>query len=123
MSRLFLLIILIVIILGCENKKQKLFILKGFAIGTSYKIEYYSVKNNPKIKKGIDSVIYAINESLSTYIPNSDISQINNGNSNINTDILFQDVFNLSKEIHKKSKGFFDPTVGTLRNAYGFGDT
>ncbi|MEP5934551.1 MAG: FAD:protein FMN transferase [Winogradskyella arenosi] len=123
--KLFSLFILTTILLGCQTKKQKLIILQGLAIGTSYKIEYYSNNDNdnPKIKKGIDSVINSMNKSLSTYIPNSDISQINKGNSNINTDILFQDVFKLSKDLYKKSKGFFDPTVGTLRNAYGFGDT
>jgi thiamine biosynthesis lipoprotein len=116
-------LILSIFIFGCKKQEEKLITLKGLAFGTSYKIEYYSLNNNSKISKGIDSVIYSINKSLSTYIPNSDISKINNGNLNIVTDIHFQDVFKLSKTINNKSGGYFDPTVGALRNAYGFGDT
>ncbi|WP_379932843.1 FAD:protein FMN transferase [Maribacter chungangensis] len=97
--------------------------MNGLAFGTTYRIEYYDFKDTIKIEEGIASVIDSINNSLSTYLPESEISKINRGNSNIVTDILFQDVFKLSKEIHKKSNGYFDPTVGILRNAYGFGDT
>ncbi len=118
--KLFLLTLLL---LGCVNKKEKLITLNGLAFGTTYKIEYYDSLTDNKIKKGIDSIVIAINKSLSTYLPESDISKINKGNTAIKTDILFQEVFKLSKEIHLKSKGYFDPTVGILRNAYGFGDT
>jgi thiamine biosynthesis lipoprotein len=117
------LFLLALLLLGCANKKEKLITLNGLAFGTTYKIEYYDFGTDSKIKKGIDSVVRAINKSLSTYLPESDISKINKGNTAIKTDILFQDVFMLSKEIHLKSKGYFDPTVGVLRNAYGFGDT
>lgn len=110
-------------LIACDNGKQQLITLEGLAFGTSYKIEYYEVHNNPNIPKGIDSIIYTINKSLSTYLPKSDITGINNGNKDIVTDSVFRDVFNLSKEIHRKSDGYFDPTVGVLRNAYGFGDT
>jgi thiamine biosynthesis lipoprotein len=34
---------------------------------------------------------------------------------------MFKDVFTLSREIYKKTNGYFDPTVGTLVNAWGFG--
>ena len=121
-SRFLILLLLTIFIWSCKNEIQKLITLKGLAFGTSYKIEYYDLNENPKISVGIDSVIQSINKSLSTYLPKSDISKINIGNSNIVTDLLFQDVFNLSKEIHKKSGGYFDPTIGVLRNAYGFGD-
>jgi len=115
--------IFVILFIGCERKNERLIILSGPALGTSYRIEYYSTDTSAKISKEIDSIIFSINKSLSTYLPNSDISQINNGNSEIVTDSLFQDVFYLSKEIYEKSNGFFDPTVGNLRNAYGFGDT
>jgi FAD:protein FMN transferase len=109
--------------LGCHKKHEKRITLNGLAFGTYYKIEYYDLNVNSKIQKGIDSVIYSINKSMSTYISNSDISKINIGDTTVVTDIQFQDVFKLSKIINKKSGGYFDPTVGVLRNAYGFGDT
>ncbi|NQX85900.1 MAG: hypothetical protein HRT67_08335 [Flavobacteriaceae bacterium] len=76
--RLFLLAFLL---LGCANKKEKLITLNGLAFGTTYKIEYYDFGTDSKIKKGIDFVVRAINKSLSTYLPESDISEINKGNT------------------------------------------
>lgn len=32
---------------------------------------------------------------------------------------MFREVFKLSKKIHKGTKGYFDPTVGNLVNAWG----
>jgi len=63
----------------------------------------------------------AVNKSMSTYIPDSDISKINQGDSRLVVDEMFQEVFLLSKEIYEKTDGYFDPTVGTLVNAWGFG--
>ena len=62
-----------------------------------------------------------MNSSLSTYIPTSDISRINKGDSNVIVDDYFIEVFNKSKRIFTETDGFFDPTVGNLVNAWGFG--
>ena len=59
---------------------------------------------------------------MSTYLPNSDISKINKGDTSIVVDQIFIDNFNISKEINLSTYGYFDPTIGVLRNAYGFGD-
>lgn len=92
----------------------------GGALGTSYSIISIS-SDKIDLQKEIDSVFAVINHSLSTYIPESDISRINNGDSTVVVDEMFREVFNLSKEINKETNGFFDPTVGTLVNAWGFG--
>jgi thiamine biosynthesis lipoprotein len=92
----------------------------GAAFGTSYSIIYPA--NEPlDYQAEIDSVFGAVNKSLSTYIPNSDISKINAGDSTIRVDHMFRDVFELSKEVYESTDGYFDPTVGTLVNAWGFG--
>ena len=69
----------------------------------------------------IDSLIHIMNESLSTYMPNSDISKINSGDTTIIVDALFQEVFKKSAKIYKETEGAFDPTIGILVNAWGFG--
>ncbi|GAB5476004.1 MAG: FAD:protein FMN transferase [Maribacter sp.] len=92
----------------------------GGALGTSYHLIYQS-ETQLDFQKEIDSVFEVVNRSLSTYLPDSDISKINEGDSTIVVDIMFKEVFELSKEIHGKTKGFFDPTVGVLVNAWGFG--
>lgn len=97
--------------------------ISGPAFGTSYGVKYYGNVNEAQgIKKGIDSVIVVINKSMSTYIVDSDISRINKGDSTIVVDEMFVDVFTLSRKLNIATAGFFDPTIGVLRNAYGFGE-
>lgn len=97
--------------------------ISGPAFGTSYGVKYYgNVDEAQSIKKGIDSVIAVVNKSMSTYIVDSDISRINEGDSSIVVDEMFVDVFTLSRKLNIATAGFFDPTIGVLRNAYGFGE-
>jgi len=92
----------------------------GGALGTTYNLIYFT-KNTLDLDKEIDSVFAVMNQSLSTYVPESDISKVNNGDSILVMDAMFKEVFLLSKKVHKETKGYFDPTVGTLVNAWGFG--
>jgi len=66
-------------------------------------------------------LFFLMNKSTSTYISTSDISKINSGDSTVIVDEIFAEVFEKSKRIYKETDGFFDPTVGNLVNAYGFG--
>jgi len=94
--------------------------LEGLAFGTSFNITLDDPEN--KITEvDIDSLIHAMNKSLSTYIPNSDISRINKGDSSVVVDALFQEVFGKSAKIYHETEGAFDPTIGILVNAWGFG--
>ncbi len=92
----------------------------GAALGTSYNLTYLS-DSRLDFQKEIDSVFAAVNQSLSTYIPSSDISKINRGDSTLVVDAMFRDIFELSKEVYEKTNGYFDPTVGVLVDAWGFG--
>ncbi len=92
----------------------------GGALGTTYHITYISDKQLD-YQPEIDSVFAAINHSMSTYIQNSDISRINDGDSTVVVDQMFRDVFELSKQVHDSTDGYFDPTVGVLVDAWGFG--
>ena len=117
LSNLFL---LSVFFLSCKTvDKKRDFTLEGFVFGTTYKITYLNAEKN--YSDSIDSLFLAFNNSLSTYIPGSDISKINNGDTTVIVDDFFKEVFLKSKRIFKKTDGFFDPTVGNLVNAYGFG--
>ncbi|UWX54156.1 FAD:protein FMN transferase [Maribacter litopenaei] len=93
---------------------------RGEALGTTFNIIYLA-EDELDFQKEIDSVFAAVNRSLSTYIPDSDISKINQGDSLVVVDKMFREVFELSRKVHKETNGFFDPTVGTLVNAWGFG--
>ncbi|HKJ06291.1 MAG TPA: FAD:protein FMN transferase [Flavobacteriaceae bacterium] len=106
-------------LISCQtNNKAKT--IEGFAIGTTYSIKYIS-NNEINFESKIDSIVKAINKSTSTYIETSDISKINNGDSTVVVDEHFKNVFKKSKRIYNETNGYFDPTVGVLVNAWGFG--
>jgi thiamine biosynthesis lipoprotein len=92
----------------------------GEAFGTSFSLIYLA-KDTVDYGLGIDSVFRAVNTSMSTYLPNSDISRINKGDTTVVVDAMFREVLTISREVHNETHGYFDPTVGILVNAWGFG--
>jgi len=116
-----ILLLCLVIFISCK-KEQRLVknVEVGEVFGTYYKIQFF---DNEEINysKAYDSLFLSINNSISTYSSTSDISKINNGDSTVVVDHHFKKVFNLSKDIHITTKGFFDPTIGVLVNAWDFG--
>ncbi|WP_426431232.1 FAD:protein FMN transferase [Winogradskyella sp. HB-48] len=102
-----------------EQNTDKLFKLSGPVFGTSFNIQYADT-DNTDYSEQIDSLFNDVNQSLSTYIPDSDISRLNR-NETIVVDHYFIDVFNTSKSIYHETKGVFDPTIGNVVNAWNFG--
>ena len=104
--------------------KYEIVTFEGEALGTYYRVKYLDIDYpRENLQKGIDSILNVINNSMSTYIPNSDISKINSGDSTIVVDEHFEKVFQKANLMWYKSQGYFDPTVGAWVNAYGFGPT
>ena len=117
---ILILMVFVGLIQSCKNKDAVRNQNVGGALGTSYSIISITAEEMD-IQQEIDSVFAVINQSLSTYIPDSDITRVNNGDSTVVVDAMFKEVLQLSKLIHRETNGFFDPTVGTLVNAWGFG--
>ena len=116
-----LIILFVFLIYSCDSETKKPYKqLEGLAFGTSFHITMDD-KEEQVSESDIDSLIHAMNRSLSTYIPNSDISRINNGDTTVIVDELFKEVFEKSALIYEQSEGAFDPTIGILVNAWGFG--
>ncbi|WP_421803422.1 FAD:protein FMN transferase [Flagellimonas sp.] len=120
MKHKVLLLGLVVLFLSCAPKEHIKNQTWGNALGTTYSIIYIA-DEELDYQQEIDSVFQVLNQSMSTYIPTSDISRINEGDSTIVVDGMFKEVFNVSSEVHKASNGYFDPTIGVLANAWGFG--
>lgn len=108
------------LLMGCGNGQKVKNQNVGNALGTTYSIIYIA-NQELDFQQEIDSVFQVVNQSLSTYIPTSDISKINNGDSTLVVDQMFQEVFMASTKVFKASNGAFDPTIGVLANAWGFG--
>lgn len=117
-------LLVVFLVFSCTPEESKEITIQGEAFGTTYAVTYFGKVNEAThIQKGIDSVIYVMNKSLSTYLRTSDISKINRGDSTVVVDQMFKEVYTLSRKLHTLTQGYFDPTIGVLRNAYGFGDT
>jgi len=113
--------VLCLFLAACTNESQKsLQKLEGATMGTTYHIVYAGDLVSD-LQAGVDSVLTAVNASLSTYIPTSTISVINQSQSGALLDEPMRVNFLKSAEVWLKSKGAFDPTVGPLVNAWGFG--
>ncbi len=104
-----------------QTKKSEKIYFQGEALGTTYHITAIPGKGSREVQqKDIDSVIEAVNASLSTYRPNSLISRINKGEE-LKVDEMFKEVYVEAGKIYKNTDGVYDPTIGIVVNAYGFG--
>ena len=94
-------------------------------MGTTYQVSYEADHVDPAVAKNeIDSLLVALNESVSTYIPTSLISTINaNTDTSVvhSVDDFFAENFRQAVVIYEATSGAFNPAVGPLVEAYGFG--
>ncbi len=72
-------------------------------------------------KEEIDDLLIAFNQSLSTYIPDSEITRLNDSGQLTYSSEFFFPILSKTQELFKVTKGRFDPTVGPLIRAWGFG--
>lgn len=92
----------------------------GQTMGTSYSVKYLDEEGRI-LQSEIDSVLEVFNLALSTYIPESEISRFNREAQLKYESPYFYPILQRSKEIYEKTEGAFDPTIGPLVNAWGFG--
>ncbi len=115
----FLSLVVVILCFSCNEHTKKNIKISGPVFGTSYGVKYYS-ETEGNLQKDFDSLFNVINQSLSTYRNDSDISKINR-NEPVEVDDHFKKVFNTSKKIYKSTDKSFDPTIGAVVNAWNFG--
>lgn len=103
-----------------QNKASTPVKLEGATMGTSYHITYFDASHR-NFQAQIDSVLKVFNQSLSTYIGNSEVSLFNDGSGFKFRLPFFRVVLTKSREVVSGSNGAFDPTVMPLVNVWGFG--
>ncbi|MDX9928329.1 MAG: FAD:protein FMN transferase [Bacteroidales bacterium] len=122
MNRLLLMLHLMIILAsscGREALYQNYF---GETQGTTFNILYQEKPflNINATNKAIDSRLSEIDRTFSLYNSGSLLSAINR-NEEISVDSLFTELFTLSMNISELTGGLYDPTVGPLVRAWGFG--
>ena len=103
-----------------KKDDQQQYIIQGYAQGTDYSLKYFA-KEPIITKSAVDSILMAIDSSMSLYKPYSIISQFNLAQRGIQLESGFLKVMTKSFEISKATKGKFDVTVAPLVQAWGFG--
>lgn len=103
-----------------EGKELKIYKMTGAAQGTYYAITYCS-DNNENLQPAVDSLLKQFDRSVSSYIPTSVISRLNNNDTSVTADPIYETIFRKSMEVSASTDGAFDVTVGPLVEAWGFG--
>ncbi|WP_436515097.1 FAD:protein FMN transferase [Ekhidna sp. To15] len=113
--------IVFVIFSYLRKDAPRLYHITGQTMGTIiYNVKYIDVEVKG-LDKEISEELIAFNQALSTYIPTSEISQLNkDGKIEFESDFFFP-VLEKSREIYHRTDGTFDPSIGPLVQAWGFG--
>ncbi|NEQ50509.1 MAG: FAD:protein FMN transferase [Leptolyngbya sp. SIO3F4] len=108
-----------------KNTRQEVNVFSGEAQGTTYNIRYIGDYAPDALKSELDSILKDIDRSLSTWDPTSLITELNKADSGTTP---FDDHYDYFTEVYKAARGVytitdgaFDPTVGPLVEAWGFG--
>ena len=113
---------LLLLFISCSiNRTPDIKVEQGHVLGATYQISYEAIKDSLEIKQQIQTVFDNVNRSLSTYLPTSDLAVVNKGDSSKVIDAYFKEVYTTAKSVWRETQGYFDPTVGGLVNAWGFG--
>ncbi len=120
-----LLFAFIALLAGC-NRGPEIIKISGSKMGTSYHVTIVADQPAPvDLAKQIEQTLDRVDQSMSTYKVDSEISQFNQldvGQRLVISDD-FDQVLRITRKVWQKSGGTLDPTVGPLVDIWGFGPT
>jgi thiamine biosynthesis lipoprotein len=123
-----LLFFIAMLLSGCAEKKPQHWLITGFTMGTRYHItvtdpSQFGELSRTELEALVRQKLGVINQQMSTYIEDSDLSLFNQ--APINTDVAVSAplayMIERSLQIYQQTDRSFDPTLGALVNLWGFG--
>ncbi|MCG8379285.1 MAG: FAD:protein FMN transferase [Proteobacteria bacterium] len=126
MKRIFPIVILLALISACQSQNNDLITINGLTMGTTYTVKLKQEDASPgkdRIHTDIEAILGNINNSMSTYIKDSELSRLNHSNLT-DCQAISDDLYTVIEhaiEVSELSDGAFDVTVGPLVNLWGFG--
>lgn len=103
------------------------FVFRGETMGTTWQVKVIAqslpTDQRDAIYESVQDALDLVDEKMSTYKPDSELCQLNLTHSlqpqKLSPETMA--VLELAKQVHKLTGGAFDPTVGPLVDAWGFG--
>lgn len=113
------------LLVGCSKPTEQVH-LSGPTMGTGYNVKYIVQDEQPtvgELQNEIDKVLEKVNDEMSTYRDDSELSRFNQHTSNEPFSVS-NDTATVVREalrINKLTEGAMDVTVGPIVNLWGFG--
>lgn len=118
-------LVLLCVLPACSSRPEAVQ-LAGGTMGTTWHVTYIAPDNGfsrQAVQQGIEERLAEVNQSMSTYLPDSEISQFNA--AAVATDYVvsadFFEVLATAVEIGGQTHGAYDVTVAPLVDLWGFG--
>lgn len=116
-------LVLCLILSGCTDSNKGAWLkISGYTQGTTYNITYQD-PDSTDYQEQLERLLGEFDQSLSTYIPSSIVSRMNQGMPDVDADEYFRNCFQAAVEVFAATGGAFDITVAPVVNAWGFGFT
>lgn len=111
---------------ACESKQPTGFLFQGSTMGTQWHaslVELPEGKSQADIQAGIEQVLIEVNNQMSTWQKDSEISRFNQSSSAdwVAVSPEFVEVVKTANTLSEQSQGVFDISIGPLVNLWGFG--
>ena len=125
-KKILLLVAVLSALLAVGCLPQKELALSGKTMGTTYHIKVVAglFTSAETLQQDIDKRLVAINRSMSTYDPTSEISRFNaiqNTEETFSPSADFQSVLKVAAEVYHLTEGAWDGTLDPLITLWGFG--
>ena len=120
----FACLVLLLLLIACGGQKE--YQMAGRTMGTTYHIKFVGGRSEDvaAVQVKVDGRLEEINQSMSTYRPESEISRFN-AFAEVDTPFTvsadFWKVMITARDIHRMTGGAWDGTVNPLVNLWGFG--
>ncbi len=127
--RIWLLLPMVCVFFSCGEKPVQRTTegWRGKTMGTTYEVKWVvagiSEHDLESIQNEVEAELVAVNDAMSTWLPDSEITRFNHmeAGEEVDISVRFAQVMRTSFTIHEATEGAFDPTLGPLIDLWGFG--
>ncbi len=110
-----------------QTERSQRSVITGNTMGTYYRVTLTGTApfSQQRVQERIEQRLGELNQTFSTYLPNSALSQFNRLSAGecLSVETSLVQVFELSEQIYQQSGRRFNPALGGLVDLWGFGAT